>query len=288
MDKKTVGVLAILTASIMWAIEPILARYSYVNSDFLHTVALRSIFVTIIALAYALITNKGNIKIDRKEFSVLAYIAIAATVFGEVIYFYALGKSQILNVVLLGHMQPIFVVLMGYFMLKQDKLTKFDYIGMFFMMVAATLVTTKTFGNLLKLEFGTKIDLMVLGAAFLWATTVIAVRKYIVNLNAGVIVFYRYLISSILLLGYLALKSSLTMPNIYQIWIGIVISIGIILYYEGLTRIKGAQVSALELAAPFFASILGFVFFKETVTPLQAAGMLLMFIGVYYLAKREK
>ena len=67
----------------------------------------------------------------------------------------------------------------------------------------------------------------------------------------------------------------------------IVIGIGIILYYEGLTRIKGAQVSALELASPFFASILGFVFFKETVTPLQVAGIALMFVGVYYLAKRE-
>lgn len=288
MDKKTAGLLCVLAASIMWAIEPILARYSYVNSDFLHTVALRSIFVTIIALAYALITNKGNIKINKKEFSVIAYIAIAATVVGEVIYFYALSKSQILNVVLLGHIQPVFIVLMGYFMLKKDKLTKFDYLGIFFMIIAATLVTTRTFGNILKFEFGTKIDLMVLGAAFLWSTTVIAVRKYIVNLSAGIIVFYRYLISSILLLGYLALKSSLSFPNKYQIWIGVVIGIGIILYYEGLIRIKGAQVSALELAAPFFASILGFLFFKETVTPLQAAGMALMFVGVFYLAKKEQ
>ncbi len=45
MNSKPIGILAILGGSLMWAIEPILAKLSYVNSTFLETFAIR-IFIT--------------------------------------------------------------------------------------------------------------------------------------------------------------------------------------------------------------------------------------------------
>ena len=57
MDKKQIGVLAIVGASLMWAIEPIFAKLSYESSSVVQTSAFRAIFVTIVALLYALTTR---------------------------------------------------------------------------------------------------------------------------------------------------------------------------------------------------------------------------------------
>ncbi len=127
MKVKTIGMLATLGASIAWALEPIFAKLSYRNADFLETSTVRAIFVTLIALTYAFITNKRNLKVNKKQFSILVYIALAGTLFADLIYFFALTKIPVINAVLIGHMQPIFIVFMGFFCLKEDKLTKFDY-----------------------------------------------------------------------------------------------------------------------------------------------------------------
>ncbi|GAH71134.1 unnamed protein product, partial [marine sediment metagenome] len=240
MKVKTIGMLATLGASIAWALEPIFAKLSYANADFLETSTVRAIFVTLIALTYAFITNKGNLKVNKKQFSILVYIALAGTLFADLIYFFALTKIPVINAVLIGHMQPIFIVFMGFFCLKEDKLTKFDYAGIFFMIIAGLLVTTKTLTNLSMLRLGSVYDLVVLSATIAWATTGIVMRKYLKQMNAGVVTFYRFFIASIVLVIYLISTSSVLFSNIYQILVGVIVGVGYILYYEGLKRIKAA------------------------------------------------
>ena len=287
MNTKTIGVFAILGASIIWAIEPILVKLSYFNSDFLHTSSVRAIFVAAIALIYAFMTNKGNLRVNKKQLSALFYIAFAATVTAELLYFYAIAKIPVVNAVLIGHMQPIFIVLMGYAVLKEEKLAKFDYLGILFMIIAGLLVTTRTFVNLYMLRLGTFEDFLVVISAILWATTSIVMRKYLREVNSGVITFYRYTISFIALAGYLLLNSYFAISNVYQVMLGLVVGVGSILYYEGLKRLKAAQVGALELSTPFFAAILSFFILGEITTIMQIFGIGLLFVGVYFLSRHE-
>ncbi len=238
MDMKKTGVLAILGASLMWAIEPILAKLAYTNSDFLQTSAIRAIVAAVTALLYVLFTNKGNFKVTKKHLPKLVYIGIAGTIFADLLYFFALTKIPVINAVLIGHMQPIFIILIGFFLLKEEKLTKFDYLGILIMITAGVLVTTKTAGNLSDKKFGTMGDIYVVMATVAWATTAIVMRKYLKGLNAGVITFYRYTIASGVFVIYLLLTSSLVLSNIYQVLIGLIVCAGTILYYEGLKRMK--------------------------------------------------
>ena len=288
MKQKTIGIIAILGASLMWAIEPIFGKLSYSNSDFLHTSAIRAFFVTLTALIYTFATNKGNLKIDKRQFSTLVYIGIVGSIFADLLYFYAFTKIPVVNAVLIGHMQPIFIIFIAFFILKEDKLTKFDYFGIFLMIMAGLLVTTRTFENLSMLRLGTFGDLLVLLATIAWATTAIAMRKYLKNMNAGVVAFYRFFIASSFFAVYLLYTSSITISNIYQVLVGIVVGIGTILYYEGLKRLKAAQVGALELSTPFFAAILSFFILGETTTFMQIIGITLLFVGVYLLSKHEE
>ena len=288
MSVKKVGILATLGASIAWAFEPIFAKLSYANTDFLKTSAIRAMFVTLVALIYSLITNRADLRINKKQLSILVYIAFAGTLFADLMYLFALTKVPVINAVLIGHMQPIFIIFIGFFYLKEDKLTKFDYAGIGFMVIAGLLVTTKTLKNLSTLKLGTVYDLFVLFATVAWATTGVVARKYLKNMNAGVVTFYRFLIASAIFMIYLVLTSSIVVSNIYQVLIGITVGGGYILYYEGLKRIKAAQSSALELSTPFFAALLGFFVLGELVTVMQVLGIFLLFIGVYFLSAKEK
>jgi len=287
MDKKRIGVLAIVGASVMWAIEPIFAKLAYANSSVVQTSAFRAIFVTVVALIYALSTNGKNIKISKKEFSVIFYIAVVGTLVADLLFYFALTKVSVLNAVLIGHLQPIFIILIGYFILKDEKHSKYDYAGIFIMIFGALLVTTQTIQNLLILRIGTVGDLLVVGATVSWATTGVAARKYLKNMNCGIITFYRFLIAAIFFSIYLLFRAEFHFGSVNQIIIGIIVGVGYILYYEGLKRVKAAQAGALELSTPFFAAILGFLVLGELVTPMQIAGILILCIGVYLLSKKE-
>ena len=113
-------------------------------------------------------------------------------------------------------------------------------------------------------------------------------KKYLIDLNAGLITFYRFLFASVIFFIYLFSINSSISINIFQILVGITVGIGTILYYEGLKRIKAAQVSGLELSAPFFAAILGFIILNEVLTILQIIGILLLIVGIFYLSKKEE
>lgn len=282
------GILSVLGASIMWALEPIFAKLSFQTADVLNTFAARIFFSLTIITIYTLLKSPRTLKVGSEKIKWLIYLSLAATLFADFIYTYAFTKVMVINAVVIGHIQPIFIVILGYFFLKSDRLTKFDYLGIIFMITAGILVSTRTVENLKNLKFGTFGDLLVLSATFAWATTAITTRKYLKDLPAQVIAFYRFLFAGVGFFLYLMLNHGIKITSIYQILLGLVIGIGTILYYEGLKRIKAAQVSALELSTPFFATFLGYVILKERFTAEQFLGLLFLLAGIYFISKKEE
>ena len=287
ITKKTIGVAVALGASMMWAIEPIMAKLSYQTTDFLDTFATRSVFALLTIGGYLLVTGRKQILIEKKYLPKLIYVSLAATLFADLMYIYALTKVPVINAVLIGHMQPIFIIVIGFLYLRTDKITRFDYLGILFMIAAGLMVASRTMDNLLHLRIGTIGDLYVLLATIAWATTAIVARKHLKDLHAAVIAFYRFFFATVVFLLYMMFTRGIAVANVYQIILGIVIGTGTILYYEAIRLIKAAQVSALELSTPFFATILGFIVLKEYITTMQFVGILFLFGGIYFLAKRE-
>lgn len=44
--------------------------------------------------------------------------------------------TPVMNAVLIGHMQPIFIVLIGFFLLREDRSTRYDYSGIIIMILS--------------------------------------------------------------------------------------------------------------------------------------------------------
>jgi drug/metabolite transporter (DMT)-like permease len=289
MSTKTTGILAILGASLMWAFEAHLVKLAgNAGAHYIETCTFRAIGVTATALFYVLLNKRATLRITRRDLSVLVYIALVGTMVADLLYVFALGKIPVINAVLIGHMQPIWVVLIGYFVLREDKLTRYDYLGIGIMIIAGLLVATRTPENLRNLNLGSLGDLLVLVATIAWATTGIAMKKYVCQLNAGVVAFYRFAIASGIFLAYMLLRSELSRPSLYQILVGISVGVGTILYYEGLKRIKAAQVSAIELSTPLFVVLLGFLIPSDSVEIMQYFGIVMLILGLHFLSRKEE
>ena len=277
-----------LGASFLWAFEPVFAKLSYQSSDFVHTLMVRAVLVAIVALAYGGITNRSGFRIDKIQLSALVYIAIVANVLGDIAYFYALTRVPVVNAVLIGNMQPIFIIVMSFLVLREERLGWVDYAAISVMVAAGVLVATGSIENLLNFRLGSYGDLVVLLATIAWSTTTIAFRKYLKELNAGVAAFYRFVLAAPPFMGYVLLFSAIEPVSLYQVGIGVVEGVGMILYFEGLKRNNAAEVSALELVTPFFASVLGFFILGEVVGQVQVAGMLLLFMGVILFSTKKE
>ena len=229
MKNKTIGIITILLASIMWSIEPIFVKLSYENSDFIQTNTIRAIFALLVAFVYIIIKRKSReMKLSKKDVAPMIYIALVATLFADFMYVYSLSIVPVVNAVIIGHLQPVFIVIFGIFILKSDKLTYFDYIGIILLILSGILVATRSLENLMSFRIGTIGDLFVLSATIAWATTAIATRKYVRHLNTGILTFYRFSIATVVLSIVLILNNKFFIANYYQVAVGIIIGIGTI------------------------------------------------------------
>ncbi len=272
----------------MWALEGVYGKLAIAEAGLVHTVFIRATLVCLLSLIYALVTTRGQIGVNRRQFSVIVYTAIAGTLGGDFLYFYVLTTTPVTNAVLIGHLQPVFIILIGYFILKSDRITRNDYLGIALLVFASLLVTTRTWNNLIALRLGSRGDALMLLAALLWSTSAIAMRKYLASLNAGVMILYRFGLGALVLGGILIARGEMVLPGRYALLTGLIVSIGFLLYSEGIIRIKAAQLAALELCAPFFAALLAYSILHETLTPMQACGITVLFAGVYFISKKEE
>lgn len=288
LSERTAGMISVICAAMMWAIEPVVARYAYKSSGFLETTTVRAMVAALLAFLHLAVKGRlGDLRIEKSHMPKLIFIGVVGTATASLLYFYSFTKIPVLNSVLIAHMQPIFIILIGFVMFAEERLTKRDFLFIISMVTAGILVTTKNVENFKTLKLGTYGDLMVLIATLAWAVSGIVAKKYLTTLPTSTLVFYRFLTASVAL-GLVSLRfGDLRCLNLYQVVNGLIIFVGISLYYEGLKRLKTAITSSFELTSPIFASVLGYVFFRESVTVMQVAGLVLILVAVVFIRHSE-
>lgn len=118
--------------------------------------------------------------------------------------------------------------------------------------------------------------------------TIVAIPgKYLTKkASSAVIVSFRFLIASIIMLPILLYFNQLVITSIYQVLLGVLVGVGYICYYEGMKRLKTSQVAFTELSSPFFIAIFAWPLLGEIVTTLQIMGIVPVIFGLYMLTKK--
>ena len=283
--QKALGVLFGVAAGFMWAVETVLGKMMLSSFSFIQVTASEAFFAAITVFAYILLSGE-SLKIKDASLTDILSVGLIGTVFAPLIYFFGLTLTFAVNATLIAHLQPLFVSIFGFFLLK-EKMHKHDLIGGLLIGSAVILITGRTLDNIMNFKLGNIGDLVVLLATMGWAFVAIPGKRLTKQVSSATIVGYRFLVASAVFLPLLLFMNQLVIKSIYQVLLGVTVGLGYIFYYEGLKRIKASQVALTELSSPFFASILAWVLLGECTTVIQALGASLLVAGLIILAQEN-
>ena len=284
-DQKVLGILFGVGAGAMWAIEAILGKLLFSSFNFVQVTASEVFFAALTAFVY-IIARRERVRFSRKNLGSFLVVGLVGTVFAPLMFFLGLTQTLAVNATLIAHLQPLFVAILGFFLLKES-LHKQDIVAGLLTIFAVVLITGRTLDNLANLRLGNFGDLVVLLATLGWALVAIPGKQLTKEVSSVVIVGYRFLIASIVFIPVLLFSNQLIVNSIFQVLIGIVVGVGYIFYYEGLKRVKTSQVALCELSSPFFVAIMAWSILGEETSPMQIVGAILLMLGLYILT-REK
>ncbi len=284
-DQQLLGLVFGVGAGALWAIEAVLGKTLFSSATFLQVAAGEAFFAAITAFVY-LLARRAPVTFPRRGASKLVLVGLVGTVLAPVLYFFGLMQTFAINATLIAHLQPLFVALFGYYWLN-ERLQRRDLLAGLLIVGAAVLITSRTPENLFAFTFGNVGDLTVLGATVSWAVVAIPGKQLTEETSVSLIVWYRFVIASLVFLPLLLSVNQLAITSPSQVLLGIVVGLGYVCYYEGLRRSKASHIALTELSAPFFTAILAWYVLGEALTPLQALGTPLLFCGLFVLSQQR-
>ncbi len=201
------------------------------------------------------------------------------------LYYIGTGYTTAINVSFLVRLQSPFMFAFAFLMLNEG-ISKKHSISMALVLIGAYLLTMK--GIAFELQIG---DVMVIMSAIIFAYTNIYFKKNLAHLSALPVLFYRYAISAPILFvgGYFlagsGLFSSFFTAPFFVVAGALCYSVYMFGLYHGIDKIGPSSTAIAMLASPLITILAAFTILGEGLVAIQFAGMALMLIGGYVLAK---
>ena len=303
MLKDYSGPLFIIIAALLWAFDGLIRQHLYSLPPitiifFEHLFGLIILFPFIYKYLSARTNHSDGFKtkLGKREWWLIVLISILSGLLGTLWFTTALVKVNFISisvVFLLQKLQPIFAITTARIFLK-EQLDKRYIKWALLAIISAYFVTFKNGIVNLQTGEGTIIAaLYALGAAFAWGSSTTFSKMLLINIDAKLSTFYRFLITVLVALPVLLLfgyGNRLSSPSISQFGFLALIAIStgmvaLLIYYKGLAKTPVHISTILELTFPFIAIILD-MFVNHAF--FSATQWLASFILVYAIYKISK
>lgn len=282
----------IILAGIFWGIIPLFVKQlQEMGLHSMEVVCIRVTMSAILLILFILIRDKSKLKIHIKDIPLFIGTGVCSIVFFNLCYFEAIhviGGSSL--PALLLYTAPIFVMIISIFLFK-EKITKKKILSLVMTFGGLVLVTEVLSSSH---TISLKAILLGLGAGLGYALYSIF-GKFLVNkYDPLTITAYTFTTASIFSIPISKITNHISLIFSLQ---GIISSISLALvctilpflcYTTGLKKIEAGKASVLATIEPFVASIVGLLFFNESLTISKISGMLLILAAIVILNLRKK
>lgn len=301
MNRKTVflrGILIII-AAIMWGIDGTLLTPSYFSKFHFYDVKF------IVFISHAIPTLILSILFTKeykhlKSFRKSDYIYfILISLFGGAIGTLSIVKALQLSefnpfsiVILVQKTQPIFAILLAYFLLKERPAKNF-YLLAFISLICIYFLTFELKSPVLLPKNNLLAVIYSLIAAFSFGSSTVFGKKITSRFSNLTSTFYRFFFTTIITSIFLIFsKNSIDSFNIFiknkelfnfSTFIALYGLIAIILYYKGLKHVSASVSTFCELAFPITSVIIEALFLKKFLSPIQTISAIILIIIILYL-----
>ncbi|MBS7643630.1 EamA family transporter [Candidatus Bathyarchaeota archaeon] len=275
MNDQWRGSILVLVSAISFGFLPIFARFAYSSGiKVQELLMIRFLLASVIVGVFLYAARRASIP-SRNQFLVLIALGGFGYFLQSYLYFTSLLYIPVSVVALVLYTYPAFVMA-GSLALGWEKVSIPVAISLFTALTGLALVANPIF-NLAAIGL-----LMVLGAAITYTGYILVSSRILRELSGEVASFY-VMISASLSFGI----ASLLAGRLYIAWNLAgwfwVIMISVIstalaatTFFQGLRLIGPSRASILSLTEPIASIIASFILFKETLTPIQWIGGLLI------------
>ena len=278
--------LIMLLVPFVWALSGVSAKYLsfYISED---EVVVYRFFLSALSTLPLLIWMKIPMKISLKNFLICIFLAFFLIVNYRT-YFMGMQRGAVgLGAALVTVLIPIFVYIMMIFSKKSKPILK-DWLALILGVTGVTLMLDLGQLNLERIVTGGNIYFVL--AALTYAMFTVA-ASYMRNIHVLTINFYVFLLGFLIdwNLAFDSNNLSKLGSMDYIFWINILF-VSVIagtaitaVYYSGLRIIGSKKSSAFSILTPFFAIVLGAIFFGEMITIYNAIGILMAVLSLIVL-----
>lgn len=238
-------------------------------------------------ILYAVPTGKWRIikRLGRKEYLILFVLGMVE-LFGTILFFMSIKKADDPAIMsFLQNLVPLFVILMGVSILG-ERFTVLQFSGMLITLAGAA-VTSFT-GNIADKGFFVPGTGLMLASTVFLATTMIITKKYIKNLDPGLLATNRsvYLFSSALLMIILSGETIIISSTaLFNVSFGSLIGpfLTAVSMYSALKFIEASKSTIIQSSKGIFVTLGAWMYFRTIPESFQIIGGIITIIGVIIL-----
>ena len=275
--KSKFSALCVLAAGLLWGCMGILVRTMNKGGfNSLEVTAFRSVVTSIVMVIFLGIANPKALKIKLKDLWCFIGTGVFSVVFFNVCYFSCMNYTTLSTAAILLYTAPAFVMVMSFFLFK-EKFTMRKVLALLVAFAGCVLVSggfgdsgISTMGLLTGLGAGFGYALYSIFSRFAikrgYGSYTITVYTFMLAM-VGCIPFMKWehlgecIQSSAGVLPFAGLMAFLTTVAAY------------ILYTKGLEGMENGKASIIASIEPVMASVVGFLLYKESMSPMGIVGM---------------
>lgn len=299
MNKNmSLGWILIVIAATMWGIDGILLTPRYFSYGFFDVkfIVFVSHLVPTIILSILFFGEYKKIRyFEKNDFIYYGLIALFGGTIGTLSIVKALQLSNfsLSLVTVIQKMQPIFAVILAYFLLNEKPKKRFyiifviTLISLYFLIFGLNNPTLLPKNNLSAAFYS-------LLAAVSFGSSTVFGKKIVNKFSFVTTTFYRFLFTTIIsgILLVIFSKSSIESARIYfsnsniytlTIIIAVYSLSAILLYYKGMITTKATYATICELAYPLSSVIVEAIVFKRILSSVQLLFAAILVISIFYL-----
>jgi drug/metabolite transporter (DMT)-like permease len=273
----------LLGAVLLWALNVTVTKYMFQHGWAPLAYGTIRYFAAIALFWIYTLRREGSLRIAREDWHLVA-IAAAMIFSNQIAFVYSLKFAEASTVSLLFGTTPVFVALVS-LLFRLEKLTRAFWAGAVLTFAGVALVAVGAGGGF---SSGTKGNLIGICTALTWACYTVAIaplmRKY-----------SPFRISAVVLaLGWLPL-ALVSIPQVSHqsfhfgglTWLGFAYAVvgplflTNILWFTAVDRVGAARAVIVNNTQPFFGVLFALLLLSESLHPLEIAGGLLIFVGIY-------
>ncbi|MBS4024991.1 MAG: DMT family transporter [Clostridia bacterium] len=249
----------------------------------------RFVVATMILLPWFMTNSKVKILEDKQLFWRVILMALTGVFFFNSLIYLGLQYTTAINSVLINSFNPLVMVLLSIFLLKQKE-TWQRLVGLGISLIGVILIAAKgDLNNLLLLNFNPG-DLLVILATFAWAIYSIAGKVVMAKITPMETVALATVFGTIMLIPFSVWEFYVT-PDIslgWEFWV-VILYLGvfpsIVSHFLWLYCIGKAGISTAANfynLIPVFGTFMAIIFLKEKLFLYQLGGGALVLLGIYF------